>query len=453
MFKESSSTSYWNEIEGKPWSEIEQLTNRKLQQQVHYLYENSIFYQGKFKEAGVRPEHILEAKDLNKIPYTIKAEVRESLQKEILGLHRAVPRDRVIQIQATSGTTGKPAYVGATKHDVHVWSEMGARAMYANGFRPGDWAVHAFSMSKGFVGGLVMVQILQHMDVCEIPIGAEVGVAKMLQMIQDLSPDAIVGTPNFIMYLGERCEDVLGIPARELSIRKISVGGEPGGAIPAFRTKLENLWGADVRDMMGGADFGSTYWGECEEKDGMHFCGQGYLLPQLIHPESGEFLPIEPGVEGELVYSAIDRQCSPLLKYRSSDLVRIIATSCSCGRTSFKIKSLGRSDDMLIVRGINVFPSAVKDCILQFQPMTTGQMRILVDFEGHSTQNPLHIKVEYAEGLESSLLDGLKKEIELKMKAALAINTIVNFVPAGSLEPPGAQKVPLIERINTKEMK
>ena len=267
-------------------------------------------------------------------------------------------------------------------------------------------------------------------------------------MLDDLRPNAIAGTPNFIVYLGEKVRGVLGVDARTLSVRRISVGGEPGGSIPAVRGRIEELWGADCRDMMGGADFGSTYWAECEHKNGMHFCGQEFLLFEIIDPMTGESLPLEVGADGELVYTAIDRQSSALVRYRMGDRVRIVGTgACACGRTGPRILCYGRTDDMLIVRGINVFPSAVKDIVGTFHPETTGLMRLVVDFEGHTTQDALKLKVEYAAEVPADRLSSLTQEIEGRIKSKLSIPTNVELVPPDTLEKPGALKVKFIERV------
>lgn len=447
------STQVWNAIESVPWPEVLAIWERKLQEQIAHVFANSRFYQRKFGQTGLEAADIKSLKDLNRLPFTIKQELRDSLEEGRreglpLGLHGGVDRRGVLQVQASSGTTGTPSYVGATARDIFVWAEMGARVFYANGFRPGDWCLHAYSMSRGFVGGLVNVQSLQYMGVCNIPMGAEAGTEKLIQVLDDLRPNAIAGTPNFMVYLGEKVREVLGVDARTLSIRRISVGGEPGGSIPAVRGRIEDLWGADCRDMMGGADFGSTYWAECEHKNGMHFCGQEFLLFEIIDPMTDESLPLEVGADGELVYTAIDRQSSALVRYRMGDRVRIVGTgACACGRTGPRILCYGRTDDMLIVRGINVFPSAVKDIVGTFHPETTGLMRLVVDFEGHTTQDALKLKVEYAAEVPADRLSSLTHEIEGRIKSKLSIPTDVALVPHDTLEKPGALKVKFIERV------
>jgi len=296
-------------IEAQPWPEVQLLHDALLQRQLDYVMENSIFYQRKF--AGLRGS-VRSLADLSALPFTTKDEVRASLlDRPPLGLHAAAPLDRIVQIQSSSGTTGMPTFVAATDEDIRTWNTMGARVFYANGFRATDWVMHAYAMGRGFVGGLVNIEHLQHLGCCVIPLGAESGTERLLMAIQHLRPIAMCATPSMVSHLGNAAKDVLGVSARDLSVRKISVGGEPGAGEPAIRQQMEDLWGADVRDMMGGADFGSTYWAECDEKDGMHLCSQGALHVEIVDPDSLDPLPIEVGATGELVYTTLARQATP----------------------------------------------------------------------------------------------------------------------------------------------
>jgi phenylacetate-CoA ligase len=439
---------FWHEIEGRPWTEVQAIQEAQLRRQVAYLEGSSDFYRAKLKAAGVAFDRIRSTADLARVPFTLKTELRDSLaQCPPLGLHRAAPMSKIIQIQASSGTTGSPSYVGLTQHDIRVWCEMGARVYYANGFRPGDVCLHAFSMSKGFVGGLPIVQMLQYMGVCDIPVGADAGVERLLRVLADQRPQVVTGTPYFTIYLAEQAPAVLKREAKDLGVRNISVGGEPGGGIPAVRARAETLWGADVREMLGGTDLGCAYWAECEDKSGMHFCAQEFILFEIIDPERGDPLPVETGVKGELVYTALDREASPLLRFRTGDHVEVLGTSCRCGRTAPKIRCFGRTDDMLIVRGVNVFPSAIKDVVAGLQPRTTGAIKVIADFAGHTTQRPLRVKVEHGPGVAKAELPALQAEVERKLREALAFRAIVEMVPPDTFEKPGVQKVSLIERV------
>lgn len=437
-------TEVFDPIERQRWAEVTALHEQLLQEQLDYVVANSALYR---ETLGPLRERVTSLAALSELPFTTKDDVRRSLVAQPpLGRHLAAKESEVVQIQSSSGTTGMATFVAATREDIDTWNSMGARVFYANGFRPKDWVMHGYAMGRGFVGGLVNIEHLQHLGCAVIPLGAESGTERLLRAIDHLKPVALCATPSMVVHLGRASEDVLGKPASDLSIRKISVGGEPGGGVPAIRQNMESLWGADVRDMMGGADFGSTYWAECDDKNGMHICSQGALHVELIDPDTLESLPIEEGVTGELVYTALRRRATPLVRYRMGDIVTVSSTGCSCGRTGYKIKTHGRADDMLIVRGVNVFPAAIKDIVMRHVPDTTGYLKIDVDFDGHSTYEPLKLRVEMSQGSGRST-DEVATALAAELRDQLTVRTLITIVPEGSIERPGAQKEKLVERI------
>ncbi|MFE5501986.1 phenylacetate--CoA ligase family protein [Amycolatopsis japonica] len=436
------SARHWSAVETLSPAAARAVQDERLREQVAYLATHSAFYQAKL---GADLAKIRTVEDLAGLPFTEKQELRDSLAAAPpLGTHVAAEISEVVQIQASSGTTGSPSYVGLTPSDITTWCELGARALYANGFRPGDRLLHAFGMSKGFVGGLPIVQILQYMGIVDIPVGAEAGAERLLRVQADQRPNALIGTPYFLAHLAEQAPKIVGRPARDLGVRAISVGGEPGGGLPAVREKLESLWGATSREMLGGTDIACTYWGECEAADGMHFLSPDLMIAELIDPDTGEQIAPVEGAQGELVYTALRRQASPLLRFRTRDHVVVTGTGCSCGRTGYKVRCIGRTDDMLIVRGINVFPSAIKQLVAELTP---GEMRIRADFEGHSTQRPLPVVVEDT-GLTPGQQTGLRESIEQRIRSALNVKTVVDFVPQGTLKRPDHVKVNLVERVH-----
>jgi phenylacetate-CoA ligase len=435
-------------VESLPPAQVAEVQNAALTEQLAYVAANSEFYRRKFAATGADPLAVRTAADLAALPFTEKHELRDSLaERRPLGLHQAAADADVVQIQASSGTTGSPSYVGLTRSDIRVWCELGARAFYANGFRPGDRMLHALGLSKGFVGGIPILQIVQHMGIVDIPIGAEAGTDRLLRVQADQRPSLLVGTPNFLVYLAEQAPATVGTAAKDLGVRAISVGGEPGGGLPATRAKLESLWGASSREMLGGTDIGCLYWGECEAQDGMHFHSPDLIVVELIDPDTGEVKAPVEGAHGELVYTALRRQASPLVRFRTRDHVVVTGTDCACGRTGFKVRCVGRTDDMLIVRGINLFPSAVKQLVSEFEPIATGEMRIRADFEGHSTQKPLQLVVEYADGIGEAAQAQLAADIESRVRSALNVKVVVNLVPEFTLDRPDHVKVNLVERV------
>jgi phenylacetate-CoA ligase len=440
---------FFNDIEGAPWEHVRQIKLDRLLAQLRYVQAHSVFYQRKFAAASVDPGKVRRLEDLALLPFTEKAELRASLQAEPrLGLHRAAPLDRVAQIQASSGTTGSPAYVGLTRRDQYVWQETGARCLYANGVRPGDLAMHGFSVSRGFVGGLPMSQIVLHLGAIEIPIGADAGTDRILRVMHDLRPQALLATPYFAIHLAEQAPRIVGVEARALGVRTVSVGGEPGGGIPAVREKIETLWGATCRELCGGTDLGCAYWGECDEKRGMHETAQEFIYVELIDPDTGALLPWKEGATGELVYTALDRECSPLVRFRTRDHAVVTGLGCACGRTAPMIRVFGRTDDMLIVKGINVFPSAVRDVVTSFEPRTTGNLRIVADFPGYTTQRPLRIKVEHGTALagDGAALERLRQEVAERLRGLLNFAPAIELVPPDTFEKPGIHKIALIVR-------
>lgn len=433
-------------IERTPWEELLPRQLDLFTRQLHALRERSPFYAQRLADAGIGPDWEARAwDDLLAVPPTDKTDIRASLAAHPpLGAHVGVPLDEVVQIQATSGTTGTPSYLALTRADVETWARLGARALTAAGIRPGDRVLHAWSMSKGFTGGVPMVRMLQHAGATVIPIGAEAGVERLLVVARDLGATAICTAPNFAIYLGEQAGPVLDMAATDLGVRALVVGGEPGGGIPSVRERIEATWSATCREVLGNSDIATLVWAECEEGTGMHFVGQDIVLAEIVDPETGRHVEPRPGATGELFYTALEREASALLRFRSGDRVEVTGTSCSCGRTSYKLRCFGRTDDMLLVRGINVWPTAVQDVITGFVPRTTGVMRIVADFEGYATQRPLRIQVERAGAGEDA--ERLADDIAKSLSSRLVFSSQVEILEPGTLARPGAAKVKLVER-------
>ncbi len=437
----------WHPVEVMPLDEIKKLQEEKLVQQMAYLKERSPFYQKKFADAGISFDDIRTVEDLQKLPFTYKTEIRESLHANPpFGLHLAADRKDIVQMQASSGTTGSPSYVALTENDAEMWHEMNARSFFAAGIRPGDMSLHAFAMAKGFVGGLPIAQSMQYMGVIDIPIGADGGADRLLRAAADLRPRVLAGAPNFTMYLAEKAPEIVGVEASSLGVEVVLVGGEPGGGIPAIRQKIEKLWGAKCCEMLGGTDIAVAYWGECQEQSGMHMVGMDYIITELLDPATEKVIPFTDGAEGELVYTAIGREANPLVRFRSGDHVEVLGTRCACGRTGPKVRCIGRTDDMLIIRGANVFPSAIQSVITNMVPETNGVMRVLADFEGHTSQGALKVIVERGRDRPADQDAALKKSIETHLHNSLAFRADVRIVDADTFEKPGAVKVALTLR-------
>ncbi|OUS05440.1 phenylacetate--CoA ligase [Rhodobacterales bacterium 52_120_T64] len=437
----------WSPFELAPMDEVRRVQEEKLVAQMAYLKENSDFYRDMLADAGVDFDDIRSIEDLQKVPCTFKTDVRESLAaSKPFGRHLAADMRDVVQMQASSGTTGSPSYVALTEADVEMWHEMSARCFFANGIRPGDMVLHGFSLAKGFVGGIPVMQALQYMGAIDVPIGADGGADRLLRACADTRPRCIVGAPNFVLHLAEKAEEILGVKASELGVERVIVGGEPGGGIPAIRDRIEELWGAKCCEMLGGTDLGMAYWAECDEQNGMHMVNMDHIITELLDPETGNIIPFTHGAKGEMIYTAISREASPMLRFRSGDYIEVLATECACGRTGPKIRCIGRTDDMLIVRGANVFPSAIHSIVNDMLPETNGIMRVVADFDGHTTQGALKVIVERGPARAPADDDALKSQIETRLRDALVFKANVTIVAADTFEKPGAAKVALTLR-------
>jgi phenylacetate-CoA ligase len=252
----------------------------------------------------------------------------------------------------------------------------------------------------------------------------------VLLSIELLAPDAIVGTPSYAAHLVERAHD-RGLDLAASSVQRVLVAGEPGGGEPAFRARLEEGWGARVTEAMGIGDIGISLWGECEQQDGMHLGARGLVHPELIDPETGDALPLEDGATGELVLTHLLHRAAPLLRFRTRDHVEVRTTPCPCGRTGPRIRCVGRTDDMLIVRGVNVFPSAVRDVVGAFAPRVSGHVLVRPRSAGVKQEPPLPVTVELArdEAEDAVLADAIRA----RLRDVLVVQTRVELVPWGSL--------------------
>ncbi len=436
-----------DEVETWSAAELDELDSARLREQLDYVQHHSPFYRRKFGDAGVDAASVTSVAQLAQLPFTDKEELRVSLAEHPpLGEHLTAPLSSLTQIQATSGTSGTPSYFGLTENDLHSWGIIGSRAFYAAGFRPGDLVLHGWGLSKGFAGGVPAVRVLQQLGCVVIPIGGEAGAERLLQVAASLSPRGFCTGPNFAIHTGSVCDEVLGRPASSLGVKRLMVGGEPGGGVPEIRSRIESLWGATSCETLGNSDVAPVVFGECEERSGMHLLGQGLVRTELIDPSTLASIPFETGATGELVLTALRREASPILRFRTRDHLEVLGNGCPCGRQGPRVRCTGRTDDMLIVRGINVWPSAVREIVLSLQPRTTGNLRIRADFTGHSTQKRLPIRVEHASGLDDAQRAALSADLERRITQVLAFRPALELVAPGVLPEMGVNKTALVER-------
>lgn len=410
--------------------QLRALQEQKLARQLDYLYANSNFYLEKLKAAGIRREDLRTLADLSRVPLTTKEELRESQRTAPpLGRHACVDLVSVIRIQASTGTTGLPSLVGLTRQDAESWTRITARSFYTMGVRPTDIVMHGASLAL-FAGGLPIKDAMERIGATFVPVGTGAS-EKLVLIARTLRANVLHSTPSYAIYLADYVRRETKMDPRELGIKKIVCGAEPGGGIPAVRAKIQESWGARVTEGMGNADMLPVIFSECRNQSGMHYNAHEHVYCEIIDPDTEKVLPIEEGVSGELIYTSLERECVPLLRFRTRDRVTVLGTSCDCGRTSFKLRCVGRTDDMLIVLGVNVFPSAVRDVVSSFRPLTTGEVQILLDAPGPGVKPPLKIVAEFGDGAEPP--SGLHEEIEKKIKAVLTVSSAVQLVPPGTL--------------------
>jgi len=419
------------EVETRPWTEQFAVDEASFRDQLAYLFERSVFYREKL--AGVGPVGLA---DIAELPLTDKQEVRATCTSENpIGAHLCAESSELVRIYSTSGTTGTPSYVPLTANDLENWVTGSARSYAASGISAGERIMSTYNAGP-FVAGAALASF-ERLGLCHIPFGTG-NSERLVRAIEQLKPDAVVLTPSYAARLAERHPELAASSAG-----RVLVAGEPGGGEPPFRAKLEDGWGAKVTEAMGVGDIGVSLWGECEEQDGMHLGARGFVHAELIEPETGVAVELDDGAAGELVLTHLQHRAAPLLRFRTRDHVEIRTSPCSCGRTSPRLRCIGRTDDMLIVRGVNVFPSAVREVVSAFAPDVSGHILVKPDAPGVKQEPPLPVSVELAEGAsaDAALADAIRE----KLRSVLVVQTRVDLVPWGSLRR-SEYKSQLVER-------
>ncbi|MGH3066367.1 MAG: phenylacetate--CoA ligase family protein [Gaiellaceae bacterium] len=417
------------EIEARPWPEQLALDDASYRAQSAYLFERSAFYREKLEAADLAtPEAVGGLEDISQLPLTEKAEIKATCTPaNPIGTHLCATPAEIVRIYSTSGTTGAPSYIPLTAGDLDNWVTGSARSYAASGLRAGQRIVSTYNAGP-FVAGAALASF-DVIGLCHIPLGTG-NTARLMQAIEALRPEAAVLTPSYAAHLVEWAAEH-EVDLRSSSVERVLVAGEPGGGEPAFRAKLEEGWGARVTEAMGIGDIGISLWGECEEQDGMHLGARGFVHVELIDPETGAALEMSDGATGELVLTHLQHRAAPLLRYRTRDHVHVRTSPCPCGRTGPRIRCLGRTDDMLIVRGVNVFPSAVREVVGAFAPQVSGRILVKPGSPGVKQDPPLPVVVELARGASEDA--ALAEAIREKLRAVLVVQTKVDLVPFGTL--------------------
>ncbi len=415
----------WNEhFECMDKLELRKIQGERLREMVDRVYYNVPFYRKKLQEIGIEPDDIKGIEDLKHLPFTTKQDLRDNYP---FGLF-AVPLSEIVRIHASSGTTGLPTVVGYTRRDINLWSEVMARTLYAAGASKEDVVQIAYGYGL-FTGGLGVHYGTEKVGATVIPISGG-NTKKQIQLMKDFKSTVLACTPSYALYLAEAIEDE-GISPKELDLRVGIFGAEPW--TENMRREIEDRLSIKAIDIYGLSEvIGPGVSSECEQQNGLHVF-EDHFVPEIIDPETLKVLP--EGETGELVFTTLTKEALPLLRYRTRDLTILNHKKCECGRTSMRMqKCLGRSDDMLIIRGVNVFPSQVESVLLE---MSETQPHYLLTVDRVNNLDVLEVWVEVDSQFfsdEIRKLESLTARIKSELESTLNISVKVKLVEPKTIE-------------------
>lgn len=416
--------------EAVPWSEQLTRDEEAYRTQIAYLLDHSPFYREKLRPGGFDcAEAVGGLSEMGELPLTEKAELKSTCTAgNPIGTHLCVSGDEIVRIYSTSGTTGTPSYIPLTAGDLDNWVTGSARSYGASGITAGQRVVTTYNAGP-FVAGAALAAF-ERLGLSHVPVGTG-NTDRLIRAIELLRPEAVTLTPSYAAYAAEWSEE-RDFDLAGSSVRHVLVAGEPGGGEPAFRTALEASWGASVTEAMGIGDIGPSLFGECEAQQGMHLGARGIIHVELIDPGTGSTMELEDGATGELVLTHLRHRAAPLLRFRTRDHVRVWTSPCPCGRTGPRLRCLGRTDDMLIVRGVNVFPGAIREAVSAFAPDISGHILVKPSAPGVRQDPPVRVAVELGRGgaKDSSLAEAIRE----RLREVLVVQTLIELVPWGSLQ-------------------
>lgn len=403
---------YWDrELETMPRKELEALQLKLLKKMLLFAAEHSPYYKQEFKKKKLDPKKFNSLKHLEDYPFIDKIVLRSRQEaKPPLGDITAVPEDQVVYISASSGSTGVPTASPFTYQDFEDWIDYEARLFFSTGMRPRDRYCHALNFSL-FVGGPCVLGAQKVGALC-IHAGT-VPSERLLAIMQQFKPTITWTTPSYAWYLGETAKKEGIDPAKDLNIRRIYVAGEPGGSIPATRSAIQQLWNAEVHDFYGLSDIFGACAGECHVRNGLHWA-EDHIYVEVLDQNTQQAVP--EGERGELVLTTLKKKARPLVRFRTGDIVSLTKERCKCGRTHLRLDGIhGRVDDMLIIRGVNVFPSDIEFVVRKMSQLT-GEYRLLLEREAHLDK--VTVEVEQASHDQTD-----RKELEELLKRQLKAHT------------------------------
>jgi len=424
--------SLWNEtLEALSMEELAVRVERpRLPEQLAYVLSRSPFYREKLRASSGDAQALAER--LEQLPFTTKAEIlRDQEAQPPYGANLCAGGDALCRVHRTSGTTNKPFLIALTRRDVETTVECGARCFWAAGLRPEDTVFHCLNYCL-WMGGYTDHQSLERTGATVVPFG--VGNSRyLIELILELRPTAIHCTPSYLSTLELLLKNEFQSEPAELGLRKGLFGGEAGMSEARFRARVESVWGMKAMNANYGlADALSMFGSECEVRDGLHFTGQGALLVELLDPGTDRLQPFRQGARGELVVTNLVREAQPLVRYRTGDVAEIVGDGrCDCGRGGFRFRIIGRKDDMIVVKGINVFPNAVAGVLSRFLDVLTGEFQIRIPVTDPVDRALLRVEVLPAGsgGEVAALRDRIRKALA----SSLSFRPELECVPEGTL--------------------
>ena len=415
---------YWDrEHETMPRERLSALQLERLQLTVERVYRNVPFYREKLKEAGIKPSSVRSLEDLRRLPFTTKQDLRANYP---FGLF-AVSMSEVVRVHASSGTTGKPTVVGYTKNDINTWAELIARALVIAGGNKFDVLQNAYGYGL-FTGGLGLHYGAERLGAAVVPVSGG-NTARQLMLMQDFGTTILACTPSYALYLAEEGQK-MELDFKRMPLKAGIFGAEPWSE--RMRRQLEEKLDLLALDIYGLSEImGPGVAMECPAKEGMHIF-EDHFIPEIIDPETGEVLP--PGEEGELVITTITKEAFPLLRYRTRDITRFNPEPCPCGRTHRRIRRItGRTDDMLIIRGVNVFPSQVESVLLEFGEAAPHYLLVV---DRKSNLDRLEVWVEVSGSFFSDQvrrLEELESRLQERVESVLGISAAIRLVEPNTI--------------------
>ncbi len=431
--------TYWNKhYECMPREELEKLQLDRLKKTVERVYYNVPFYRQKFQEVGLVPEDIHSLDDLKKLPFTTKQELRDNYPFGMI----AAPMSEIVRLHASSGTTGKPTVVAYTRSDINIWSEILARTLTCGGTTKNSVIQIAYGYGL-FTGGLGIHYGAERVGASVIPISGG-NTQRQLMLMEDFGTTVLACTPSYAIYLAEALEKS-GRDRSKFKLKYGIFGAEPWSE--KMRSRIEKSLNISAIDIYGLSEvIGPGVASECQEKKGLHIF-EDHFIPEIIDPETGETLPM--GEKGELVFTTITKEGFPVIRYRTRDITYLTKEPCACGRTHIRMhRVMGRTDDMLVIRGVNVFPSQIESVLLDMGE-TNPHYLLIVDRNG--SLDELEVQVEISEAMFNDKvkgLEGLEKKIQSKILSNLGISAKIRLVEPNSIPRSEGKAKRVIDRRN-----